>query len=61
MGQTLCGAFWIYRAPLILSGCNHEREALFPIYTDEKYKAEKGLMACPEGLISHLIGNDLHF
>lgn len=25
---------------------------LFPIYTDENYKAKRGLLACPEGLVS---------
>ena len=41
MGQTLGGAFWMYRTPLILSGCNHEREALFPIYTDVETEAHR--------------------
>lgn len=41
MGQTLGGAFWIYRAPLILSGCNHEKEALFSIYTDVETEAHR--------------------
>ena len=54
MGQTLGGAFWIYRAPLILLGCNHEREALFPIYTDVETEAHRNCRPFISSEIYHI-------